>query len=329
MNIPSTSINLATQNLSSPARAQQAPPAPPAEEGVTFRDVAAIGAGVVAGSAGAVVGLGEGLIKGGIKAYPKHIGEGAKIGREIAAPVGTVVGGAAAIAAIGGAAVAAPALTVMAAAGGAINGTLSGAYIHGQTEVPKAIEAGTQWGESALGTALKTVGGAIGGTVGALLTLPTIIYPPLGKELIPEAFAKGKEWGGAGGEAVGEFLGGAVGGLGGAVAGGATSLVKGLPDGYQMGKDCARETSQLITELPSFAKHAWTAGTQGGAELAGDLGSMAGGTTGFITATGATVLSGIDTSIERATGWAGSASDFVRGDKAGSEPDPTEVSENG
>lgn len=320
MNIPSglpISTPQAPRNLAQ-APLANTPPAdtPPTDSGVTFRDVAAIGAGVVAGSAGAVVGLGEGLIRGGIKAYPQHIGQGADLGRKIASPLGAVVGAGVAVTAIGGAAAAIPVFTVLAAAGGALNGTIEGTYTHGQTEIPKAIDAGARWGEGALATAFKAVGGAIGGAVGALITLPTIVYPPLGKKLIPEAFAQGQEWGATAGEVTGSYLGAAVGGLGGAVAGSATSLVKGLPQGYETGKACAKEAASLTVELPDFAKAAWSAGTEGGAQLAGDLGGIAGGVTGFATATGATVISGVSTSIDRASGWAGAASDFVRKDDA-------------
>jgi hypothetical protein len=287
-----------------------------------LRDVAAIGAGAVAGAAGAVYGLGEGLIRGGIEAYPRHLTKGAGIGRTVTAPVGKIVGGAGAAAVVGVGAVAAPALTVLAAAGGAVNGALTGAYLHGETEMPKAINAGAQWGASAFGTALKAAGGAIGGAVAGLVVLPTILYPPLGKELIPAAFNKGREWGGVAGEATGTFVGSGVGGLGGAFVGAAVSAYKGLPMGYEMGKEAGKETAKLITELPAFAKEAWSIGYVGGGELAGDVGGVLGGTVGFATATGATVLAGLDNSIDRASGWAGATAQFVRGkDKAEQPPE--------
>lgn len=320
MNIqPKISIAPQTPPAKAPVNTEPTPPQdPPANDGVTFRDVAAIGAGAVAGTAGAVYGLGEGLIKGGIKAFPAHLSKGAEIGDKVLSPVGNAVGGAAAIVAVGGAVVATPALTILATAGGAINGTIEGALVAGQTEVPKAISAGSEWASSAFGTALKSVGAAIGGVGAALVVLPSILYPPVGTELIPNAFRKGVEVGGQVGQTAGEAVGEVVGGIGGAVAGVAVSAYKGLPEGYEQAKTAGLETAKLVTELPSFAKAAWNTGFHGGGEIAGTVGRVAGGTVGFATATGATIGAGVNGSIERATGWAGATADFVRGEKASS-----------
>ena len=315
MNIsaPSTPVAPPKAPVSTPPAEPKPPQDPPVEHGNALRDVAAIGAGAVAGTAGAVFGLGEGLIRGGIHAYPKHIRQGAKIGRGVSTPLGKVVGGAGAVGLVGVAVIAAPALTVLAAAGGAVNGTLLGAYVHGQTEVPKAIDAGAKWGASTFSSALRAAGGAIGGTVAALAVLPTILYPPVGKELIPQAFAKGKEWGGKAGAAGGGLLGTGLGTVGGALVGGAISTYKGLPNGYETGKEAGKEAAKLITDLPAFAKDAWAAGYTGGGKLAGDVGGVTGGTVGFVTATGATVFAGVNTSIERASSWAGTAHSVVKG----------------
>ena len=317
MNIqPKISTAPQTPATKTPPGATPNPPEkPPVEDGIGFRDVAAVGAGAVAGAAGAVYGLGEGLIKGGIKAFPAHVGKGAQVGQKILSPVGKAVGGAAAVVAVGGAVVAAPALTILATAGGALNGTITGAVVVGQTEVPKAVEAGSQWGANAFGTALKTVGSAIGGVGAALVVLPSILYPPVGKELIPNAFQKGSEVGGKVGQFAGEAVGDALGALGGGAVGVAVSTWKGLPEGYQQAKEAGAETAKLITDLPSFAKSAWNTGFNGGGEVAGTVGKVVGGTVGFATATGATIGAGLNGSIERATGWAGSTADFVRGEK--------------
>ena len=318
MNIqPKISTAPQTPPAKAPVNTEPTPPQdPPAEDRVTFRDVAAIGAGAVAGTAGAVYGLGEGLIKGGIKAFPAHVGKGAEIGDKVLSPVGNAVGGAAAVVAVAGAVVATPALTVLSTVGGAVNGTIEGALVAGQTEVPKAITAGSEWASSAFGTALKTVGAAIGGVGAALVVLPSILYPPIGKELIPNAYRKGVEVGGQVGQIAGEAVGEVVGGIGGAVAGSAVSVYKGLPEGYEQAKTAGLETAKLVTELPSFAKEAWKTGFHGGGEIAGTVGSIAGGTVGFATATGATIGAGVNGSIDRATGWASATADFVRGEKA-------------
>ena len=318
MNIqPKISTAPQTPPTKAPVTTEPAPPQdPPVQDGVTFRDVAAIGAGAIAGTAGAVYGLGEGLIKGGIKAFPAHVGKGAEIGDKIFSPVGNAVGGAAAIVAVGGAAVATPAMAVLATVGGALNGTIEGSLVAGQTEVPKAISAGSEWAASSFGTALKAVGSAIGGVGAALVVLPTILYPPVGKELIPSAFHKGVEVGGQVGQAAGEAVGEVVGGFGGVVAGVGISVYKGLPEGFEQGKTAGLETAKLITELPSFAKAAWETGFHGGGEVAGTVGRVAGGSVGFATATGATIGAGVNGSIERASGWASATADYVRGEKA-------------
>lgn len=305
-----------TPPTKTPPGATPTPPEkPPVDGGIGFRDVAAIGAGAVAGTAGAVYGLGEGLVKGGIKAFPSHLRKGADIGQKVLSPVGNAVGGAAAVVAVGGAAIGTPILAVLATAGGALNGTIEGAVVAGQTEMPKAVEAGSQWGASAFGTALKAVGSAIGGVGAALVVLPSILYPPVGKELIPNAFHKGVEVGGKVGQTAGEAVGGVLGGVGGGAVGVAVSTYKGLPEGYRQAKEAGSETAKLITELPSFAKEAWNAGFNGGGAVAGSVGKIAGGTVGFATATGATIGSGLSGSINRATGWAGATADFVRGEK--------------
>ncbi len=304
-----------TPPVQAPASPEPKPPVK-SEDGVGFRDVAAIGAGAVAGVAGGVYGLGEGLIKGGIAAYPKHIKRGATVGQAVLAPVGKLVGGTAAVATVGMVALAAPILTTVAAADGFVSGTISGALKAGETEMPKAIDAGQKWGASAFGTALKAVGAAIGGTIAGLVVLPTILYPPVGKELIPQAFNKGTEIGGNLGSAAGEALGTGVGTVGGAIVGGAVSTYKGLPEGFATGKQAGKECLSLIPNIPTIAKELWTTGVEGGGDVAGKVGSVVGGTAGFATATGATVVSGIDKSLERASDWAGSTANFVRGDKA-------------
>lgn len=303
---------------------QTPPPAPPQEpvegEGVSFRDVAALGAGALAGVAGAVVGLGEGTIKGAIKNFPAHVGKGADIGQAVGTPVGKVLGGAGAVALIGAGAVAAPALTVLAAAGGAINGTITGAVLQAETEIPKAVEAGAKWGETTFASALQTAGAAVGGALAGLAVLPTIVYPPLGKTLIPAAYAKGQEWGGKAGEFAGSHLGEALGTVGGAVAGVGISTYKGLPMGYEMGKEAGKETASMITDLPDFARETWNAGYHGGGDLVGGAAGFAGGTVGVLTASGATVFSAIETSAQRASGWASATAEFVRGEKAAEQP---------
>lgn len=302
-----------------PAQAPTAPePKPPgkSEDGIGVRDIAAIGAGAVAGVAGGVYGLGEGLIKGGIVAYPKHIKKGAAVGQAVLAPVGKLVGGTAAVATVGMVALAAPIVTAMAAADGLVTGTVSGALKAGETEMPKAIDAGQKWGASAFGTALKTVGAAIGGTIAGLVVLPSILYPPVGRDLIPEAFNKGAEVGGNLGAAAGEILGTGVGTVGGAIIGGAVSTYKGLPEGWATGKQNGKEVLSLVPKLPTLAKELWTAGYDGGGEAAGSVGGVVGGTVGFATATGVTVWSGVDNSLSKASDWAGSTANFVRGNKA-------------
>lgn len=303
------------QAMTPPGAAPTPPENPPTDSGIGFRDVAAVGAGAVAGTAGAVYGLGEGLIKGGIKAFPSHVRTGAEVGQKILSPVGKAVGGSAAILAVGGAAVGAPVLTILATGSGALHGTIEGAVTAGQTEVPRAIDAGSQWGASAFGTALKTVGAAIGGVGAALVVLPTILYPPVGKELIRQAFHKGVEVGGQVGENVGEAVGSAIGAVGGAGVGVAVSTYRGIPEGIQQAKDVGWETAQLIKELPTFAKDAWHSGINGGGAVGGAVGKVAGGSVGFVTATGATIGAGVSGSIDKATGWAGATADFVRGEK--------------
>jgi hypothetical protein len=130
--------------------------------------VVAFGAGAVAGVAGGVYGLGEGLVKGGIKNYPQHIKGGANVGKAILTPVGGATGAIATGLTVAVAGIGAPVVAGLSVGVGLIGGTAIGAVKNLPSSVVETGKQGAEAG-SRIGSGLGKVGSAVGRVVGATL----------------------------------------------------------------------------------------------------------------------------------------------------------------
>lgn len=167
----SPTIKTSPKTQATPAESQAKSPVegnPPSEKSSVVRDVVAVGAGAVAGIAGGTYGLGEGLIKGAVTNYPKHVSGGLKVGRKALTPVGGATGALVAVGLTGAAAIAVPLTTALSAGLGLVGGTALSAV----TLAPSSITSGAKQGAEYLshkGEALGTVGATVGKYVGGAL----------------------------------------------------------------------------------------------------------------------------------------------------------------
>lgn len=239
--------------------------APPAEKSSIVRDVVAVGAGTVAGVAGGIYGMGEGLIKGAVTNYPKHVGAGIDIGKKALTPIGGATGALVAAGLTGAAAIGIPVFTALSATAGLVGGTV----VSGFTNAPENIVAGAKKGADylsqkgeALGTVGATVGkyvgGALGGIGGAVASFvkgvpdgisvakqellhgkdQLVGLPTFAKETFNAAYT--------GGRALAGNIGAAAGGTVGVFSGTGATILDGASNSVQRGAQWAGNTAAYI-----------------------------------------------------------------------------------
>ena len=275
------------------------PPEPP-EQSLTLTDGVKIAG---AATAGGVTGLTRGLFKGS-SALAKQPVEGARFGAKALRPLGRLIGGTVATVATGATALAAPIATVVGA--GFVGGTAAGAaplIKHGLTA---GVRAGVRAGAVAGSAVLGAVGGVVGAAAG-LLTLPTILYPPLGVRVIPLAVRAGAVGGFRAGVVGGRYAGMGVGAVVGGTLGGATAVVAGTPQGLRTGVAAARQSGRVFAAVPKVARGAWSAGMKGGDIAANVVGGTIGGAVGIGTGLVTTLAQGAADGARTALRWGGYA----------------------
>lgn len=261
----SPNIKLSSPPQSAPPSQAPGQPEPPAEKSTIVRDVVAVGAGAVAGVAGGIYGLGEGLIKGAVTNYPKHVSTGIDVGRKVLTPVGGATGALVAVGLTGAAAVGIPLLTALNSTAGFIGGTL----VSGVENAAENISTGAKRGADFLsqkGEALgqvgavvgKYVGGALGGVAGAVASFVKGVpdgwsaakqefvvgkeqlagLPNFAKETFNAAYTGGREFAGS--------VGAATGGTIGVFSGTGATLVDGMANSVQRGAQWADSTASYI-----------------------------------------------------------------------------------
>lgn len=193
-------IQQATHKTYQPIPTQSKAPASPKPEasvGSVVRDVAAISAGTVAGTAGAVYGFGEGLIVNGIQNYPTHVSKGAEIGSKILTPVGGAVGAITTGAVVAANAVITPVATVLAATVGTVAGTLASGAQQAPSAIKETAKKGAEVGANVgknLGAVGETVGKYVGAAVGGVAGIGVALAGgvpaglELGKSIVKEGY---------------------------------------------------------------------------------------------------------------------------------------------
>ncbi len=302
--------NIASQSpktLSSnrPARSEQQPsiPAEPQDsvEPGLIRKTAGVVVGAGAGACGLVYGGAKGAIDG-VKAVPQATTTGFKIGTKVMEPLTRTTGAVVALGLTGVTGVAVATAATLGPVGGFLVGTAHSAIEKGGPIVKGATQTAARAGVTVGSAVLGAVGGTLGALVG-LCTLPTILYPPFGMKVIPQAVKACASGGFAAGTQVGRYAGGATGGTLGAVGGGIAALAAGVPQGLQVGQAVAREGFGLVKNLPQTSKEIWAAGQSAGVKVAqgtgGTVGGLAGAATGLV---GIGVESGVQ-GIQTAAQW--------------------------
>jgi len=262
------------------------PPEPPQQP----QDISLLGkaGGVVvaagAGTTGLVYGGVLGLIRGA-QELPGIVTSGARLGSRIAEPLTRTAGATLAVAVMGliGGAFAIGALAAPVA--GLLQGTVKGAA--GKGPLVKSVartvaQAGVTTGSAVLGA----VGGALGALVG-LCTLPTILYPPLGLKLIPQAVRVSAKVGFEGGSKAGAVVGNGLGTALGGVAGLTAAVVAATPQGASQALENVWLVAAGAKQLPRVAGLLWEDGQNAGKTAA----YCTGGSVGAVLGTGAAVLS--------------------------------------
>ena len=254
-----------------------------------------------AATAGGLTGLTRGLYKGS-SSLAKQPVEGAKFGAKLLRPLGRLVGGTVAAVATTAAALAAPIATIVGGGLGFVGGTVAAAA----PLVKHGLGAGARGGVRVGATLGSAVLGAAGGIVGAaagLLTLPTILYPPLGIRVIPLAVRAGAVGGFRAGAVGGRYAGMGIGAVAGGLAGSAAAIVAGTPQGLRTGVSTARQSSRAFAAVPRVARQAWALGMRGG-DLAGNIvGGAIGGAVGVGTGLATTAVNGLADSTRTALRW--------------------------
>lgn len=309
-----------TLERSNAPKAPQPPPqdTPPPQDGVGPGVWARVGgslAGAGAGAAGLVYGGAKGLCQGVLEC-PGVVAQGGKLGTRVAEPVTRTLGAAVAVGMTGVAGVAVASTLVLAPVVALAAGTVEGTSAQGLALVRggarTAADAGVKIG--------STVLGAVGGTLGALVglcTLPTLLYPPFGMKVVPQAVraaaGAGCKAGRMAGHGLGVAVGGALGGLGGAVA----TVAAGIPPGLKQAKLATQQSVSLAKSLPGTAQELWAAGQSGGTLVAqatgGTVGVLAGAGTGLVNAG----VEGLAEGIHTAARWGQSGYLAVAGPKEG------------
>ena len=303
-----------------PKGVQSPPPGPP--EGTPPQD--SLGPGVLARVGGTVVGAGAGaagLVYGGSKGLvhgarqvPSTVVEGANLGTKVVEPLTRTAGAVAAVALTGLTGLGVAGAIVLGPVVGMGVGTVQGASAKGLTMVKgaarTAASAGVQVGSATLGA----VGGALGALVG-LCTLPTLLYPPFGMKVVPQAVRGGASAGFKAGQVGGRYLGGAIGGTLGALGGAVSTVASGLPQGVQQATLAAKQTVPLLKTVPTSARELWAAGQSGGKLVA----QATGGTVGAVGGVGAGILNtgiqGLAEGVQTAAQWGHSGYQAVAGPK--------------
>jgi hypothetical protein len=289
-----------TQSRSVKLAKAKTSPTPVDENVVTITDKVKIAG---AATAGGVTGLTRGIYKGS-SSLTKQPVEGAKFGAKLLRPVGRLLGGAVAAVATTATALAAPIATVAAGSLGFVGGTVVGAA----PLVKQGLSAGARGGVRAGATVGSAVLGAVGGIVGAavgLLTLPTILYPPLGLRVVPLAVRAGAVGGFRAGTIGGRYAGMGLGAAAGGTLGGAAAIIAGTPKGLRTGATTAQQASRVFKAVPQVARKSWAVGMRGG-DIAGNVvGGGIGGAVGVGTGLVTTALSGLADGTRTALRWGG------------------------
>jgi hypothetical protein len=312
-NVSSTPARTLEKPVVAPKTESPDPTPPPPQDSLEpgfLRKAGGVVAAAGAGSAGLVYGGIRGLMHGAGE-VPQTTLQGGKIGTKVVEPLTRTAGAVVASAFTGVAGAAAVAAAAAGPVGGLMVGTLHGAVEKGDMvkgAVRTAAEGGVRVGSAVLGA----VGGALGALVG-LCTLPSILYPPFGMKVIPQAVRACASGGFAAGSKVGQYVGGGVGGALGAVGGGAAAVATSLPQGLQAGAQVGKATLQNLKEFPQVAKNLWNSGQSAGKFLAqasgGTVGVVAGAATGVVASGGYALVGG----VEYAGEWAGEAYQKIAG----------------
>lgn len=285
-NISSQTPQTLTPNRSARTEQPQTVPSEPqdsVEPGLLRKSVGVL-AGAGAGACGLVYGGAKGAVEG-TKAVPQATVSGFKIGTKMMEPLTRTTGAVVALGLTGVTGVAVAAAATLGPVGGFLLGTAQGAVEKGGPLVKGATQTAARAGVTVGSAVLGAVGGTLGALVG-LCTLPTILYPPFGMKVIPQAVRACASGGFSAGTQVGRYVGGAAGGTLGAVGGGIAALGVGVPRGLEVGQAVAQEGFNLVKNLPQTSKEIWTAGQSAGVKVAqgtgGTVGGLAGAATGVV-----------------------------------------------
>lgn len=277
------------------------------------RDIVSVGAAGLAGTAGSVVGLGSGLVKGGIRNYPAHLKKGARTAAPWGATFGKVAGCTGAAVLVAGMVALSPVAAVGCAATGFGWGTLKGAAKIAKPQIKATTKPAARLGKSALATVAGVAGALVGGLAGGILALPTLISPGAGMLIIPNAAVGGGRLGQLGGKLLGGVVGTVVGGAVGVTLGTAVSVVKGAPEGIRNGWRFFKQGLKSLKKLPGLAKRVWAGGKKGGESLGNGAGQLTGGSVGLLTGTAATLGDGFGGSAQTAKAWGSAAFEKTQG----------------
>ncbi|MBS2033984.1 hypothetical protein JST97_03300 [bacterium] len=273
------SRRLATLNSPQPPEPPEAP-GPPKDSSLLGKTVGVLAA-TGSGALGLVYGSAKGLVRG-VAHLPESARLGAHYGTRVAEPLTRTLGAAVAVSLTGLIGAVFVVGAAVAPVAGFLQGVVEGAAEQGPL-VQKLVKQSGDLGATGGSAVLGAVGGALGAVAG-LCTLPTILYPPLGRKLIPEAVRTGARVGSDVGRKAGSTLGQGL-GLGvGAVAGGVAAGVVSTPQGLSESKEAIGQVVKGAARLPEGAVHIWQ-DLQSGAEVAakysgGALGGLAGAVLG-------------------------------------------------
>ncbi len=261
-----------------------APPDPPEDSSLLSQSVGVLAA-TGSGALGLVYGSAKGLIHG-VAHLRESASLGAHYGTKVAEPLTRTLGAAVAVSLTGLVGAVFVLGAALAPAAGFLQGVVEGAAEQGplvQNLTNRSADLGATGGSAVLGAVCGTLGAVAG-----LCTLPTILYPPLGRKLIPEAVRAGARIGSDVGHKAGSVLGHGLGVGVGALAGGVAASVVSTPQGLSESKEAITRVLQGAAKLPDVAVQNWKE-LQAASEVAaqysgGALGAVAGAVLGPVVA---------------------------------------------
>lgn len=284
----------------------------PSSEGPGFlRKSAGVVAAAAAGTGGLVYGGVLGAVDG-VKQLPATTGAGFQLGTKVMEPVTRTLGAAVAVTMTGvtGAAVAAGA--ILAPVAGFAAGTVEGAVVKGGDLVKGGVRTAARAGVTIGSAVLGAAGGTLGALVG-LCTLPTLLYPPLGMKVVPQAVRACATGGFQAGRQVGTYAGGAVGATLGALGGTTAALTVGLPEGWKAAQTLAGHSVEMVKTLPQTTRELWAAGQSAGVMVAQGTGGSVGAVGGSLVGLGGIGVEGTVQGIQKAAEWGVGAYQAVTG----------------